>query len=101
MNIPNISVQGRLVNDDGPLQGTIWFIPTKPAFTWGDKLFAVKGGHARLQDGIFSIDLTPTDFFRGEPFMYDVYCENIHWRLKIEGEGELQLADLLPKRADS
>jgi len=101
MNISVITVQGRLVDDNGPLSGQIWFIPTKPAFTYGDKLFAVKGGHCCLHDGTFSVELTPTDTFSGQPFYYDVYFETIHWRLKVEGEGEVQLADLLPKKADS
>lgn len=101
MNIPEISVQGRLVDDNGPLQGTIWFIPTKPGFTWDDKLWATRGGHARLHDGTFRIELTPTDFFPNSPFYYDVYVGGQHWKLKVEGEGELQLADLLPKRTES
>lgn len=101
MNISVVTVQGRLVDDDGPLQGQIWFVPTKPAFEYAEHWFAVKGGHCCLEDGTFSIELTPTDTFKGEPFMYDVYCGNIHWRLKIEGEGDIQLADLIPRKADS
>lgn len=101
MNIPAISVQGRLVDDDGPLQGQIWFIPTTPVFAYGGKLFAVKGGHCCLHDGTFTIELTPTDCFPGQPFAYDVYVAHLHWRIKVDGSGELQLADLLPKKADS
>lgn len=99
ITIPELTVRGRLVDDHGPIEGLIYFTPTKLWFDYGSDRYAIKAGVEVLDDGTFQIELTPTDTFPKEPFYYDVYVDTVrYWRLSIPQSGEVQLADILPKK---
>lgn len=94
-----VEIRGKFVNEEGvPLKGRIKFIPS---MIWveedDDVWYPALAPEAVLKRGQFKIYVTRTDQLK-EDWFYTVISPIGSWTVHAEGEGPLQLKNLLPNR---